>query len=476
MINREGLPTNWLQPRTSDLPEDMAYAVRADILNRNFRDLAESIGCPLVTGDQDFCVEGSAQYGASTTTYCRLTLPPDRFEIGDLLKITDGTRVWEFVVAYEDQIEITDTELIEGTAGTANYNAIQSSLIIIGFGKAGLLKFVSATNIALGANANALHGDDIRVSDTDATTLEEVSDDVYTEHEADGTHSVDIIDNDNMKTDTVLATLGCDNLIKNGNFEINDAADSSYWDAVGTGVLTPEELHVCGEFPDRDLKIVVTDNNSGAEQSIARCEKDIPLTMMCWVKGTADKEIKLILKTDTASAEKAITCAGTWEEAFVKFTPDDQCTVKAQILSNETGAQTFYVALVTVKFGNYVQKPERAAADVLYDAVHTAVFYIPTLCSAGADSIYAVWTPQRDIKLIRIDAYVHLDPATDDATIRLTDGSSDVDTDILIGNNSGANASTVQEYAAGAPLTLKVLQNTTTDGTECIIVIQYRMC
>ena len=109
-----------MEPRPSDLPLDEEYAVRADYMGANLRKMAEMIGTTFWKGVHYQCLEGSAHYGASDSTHCRLTIPSGYTELNDYLVIGDGTRIWRVKVTVADQIEFTKPERILNSMCRAN--------------------------------------------------------------------------------------------------------------------------------------------------------------------------------------------------------------------------------------------------------------------------------------------------------------------------------------------------------------------
>ena len=473
-LDRRGaMPYVW-QGRPADLPLDPTYAISDDKLNANWRQIMEAIGVVLLTGQM--CEEGTVTYGASTTTYCRLTLPDGFTEVNDWLHIGDGVRQWRVQVAVEREIEFSDADLIDGTAGTANYNTIQDDLMMWTLAKAKLTKKVTKNEISLGAFDDSLHGDDIRMSKTDATTVAAKANLLDVEHESDGTHSAEIIGNAELDKDDVLVTQGVINLLKNGAFHIGELDDDWGWTYTGgaTGATTKTTPP---EFPAYYNIISTSSPGDGIKQEIIGIEKDIPIRLSFYVRSlTSDKfNLKVSLYDGTGSETLEEEISNTWVLRHLTLTPVTQDGVYVQFELNSSGSGTdneFHLALVSVCFGDVHMRPERSPMDVLYDAIYEHTIYLDTLQCVG-DTVFADWDLLENIKVERIDAYARTAPNAD-VTIRLTNGSSNMDTTILNGQNKGEHGIS-GNYTRADTLQVKVLANSDSSGANCNVVITYRM-
>lgn len=478
ILDRRGQIPYVAEPRPKELPKDKEYAVRADKYNANLRKAFERMGVIMVLGSE--CSPTSVQYGATDADNFRATLPEDSTEVGDIIIVSEDAvnpRTWRFTIVYADEIEIADAQLVDGASGTSNYDTIQKSLIIWLVSKAGLRQWVSKNEILRGQFADALKADDLIMGVDDDTVLGTKVDWFDEEHRVDagheGEHKAGFLTNSMLDLDDVLKTQGASNIVKNGAFNINNAADISFWTAISATLTAP--AGVCGTFPYYMMKIAVTDADQGAYQDLIDLDVGEMITATFFAKGTNGKKIRAVLQTDTLDETLPITCTGSFVEYSLQFTPDNICSnPKIKFLSDETGAQDFYIAYVCVRWGNVRMKAERAASDVMYDAVHDMAFYMPDLAAAAADEIYASFVLEKNIKIISIYAYSRVAAATADATIRLSDGTNNVD--VVIANLANAgHVHSAQEYAKAATLTLTLLQNTTTNGDDVSVVIQYRI-
>lgn len=465
------------EPRPEDLPLDDEYAVRPDYYNANLRQLAEAIGCIMFTGVM--CEDGG-HYGASDATHCRLTLPDDFTEIGDILHIGDGSREWRVEITVENAIEFTDTNLVDGTSGGTDYDTIKDNLLLWCVAKTKLSKPVTKNEICLGNFADGLHADDIQRSAAHTDTIDTLFTSYEVQHNFapgtshDGTHKDSIIDNNHLVKSTVLRSQGSLNLVANGFFLVNGEPSSDYWEAIGGATLTPDETVTCSSFPKNYCQVDTTDVNQGLRQKVDDIEAGIPLKMSCYMKGAAGGEnVRLMMNTDSGSVHDDVELTTTWTRYDLTWdAPDDQCSFYARAMSLDTGASTFYIAMISVSFGDVPQYPERSPKDNVFDLAVPITAYIHTLVAAS-DIVVATWTPQNDIKILRVDAYATR--AVDaNCTIRLTDGADNVDTVILSGQCSGSNTAGTQEYDAGLPLQIQVPANAVSSGGLCTVVIQYR--
>jgi len=469
-LDRRGAMPHVWEGRPKDLPFDVAYAFTDDKLKANWRQLMEAIAQTLITGVM--CEEGSATYGYSTTTQCRLTLPDGYTELNDYLIIGDGSRVWRVKVSYANELTFGDLHLISGTSGTADYNTIQDNLRIVTLSKEKLGIIITKNEISLGAFADALHGDDIRISEAIATTIKDLYDDYYTEHESDGTHSDDIIGNSNLKKDDVLITQGFINHCRNGEFNINNAVSRDYW----TDILTPTVTPTAGSksaFPQWYAKIDTNALDEGIFQSLgAGYEPSVPVRKCFYAKGDAGGEvIKAILTTITETTTEEITLTTSWTKYYVDITPTNLTTFESRFVSNTGAAQTFYLAMITIANGDIHTLPEGSPNDKIYDIVLQDTFFVDDITGAG-DVVFAQFDLLRSIKILQVDIKC-LATVNGDVIIRITDGATDHDTTISNGNSTAQNT-TDQEYSKGATMQLKKMSNSATIGDGCNITIQYR--
>lgn len=467
---RDAMPYPW-QGRPADLPLDPTYALRADYLNANWRQIMEAIGVVLITGQM--CTEGSATYGSSTTTYCRLTLPEGYCELNDWLHIGDGSRQWRVQMTVENEIEFSDSDLIDGTAGTANYNAIQDDLMMWTLAKAKLTKLVTKNEIVTGDFSDGLHGDDIPVSQGSSDSIKDQLDDIYVEHESDGTHSAGVIGNSELDKDDVLISQGFVNRVRNGAFNLNDTECADYWTDIGTPSTTPTD-NGKSAYPHYDLQFTTNALGEGVYQNLLYgFEANVPIRMSFVAWGdSGGEEIKAQMYTgvETATSELEMTTDPT--TYYLTLTPTDISTLVVRFISNTASTITWHIALVTVCLGDIHTKPERSSGDVLYDAVLTQQLYVNDLKASGADKQYGQWVLERGIKILRADAYANTAPDAN-VTLRITDDATNYDVTVNNGANTGNNTAD-QEYAAGT-LKLKVLTNTASTGGACILTVQYRV-
>lgn len=470
-VDRRGaMPYGW-EGRDESLPLDPTYAVLDYMLNANWRQTFEAIGKVFITGIM--CTEGTVTYGASDSTHCRLTLPTGFTEVDDYLVIGDGSRIWRVQVAVENEIEFTATQRINGAAGSSNYDGIQSSLWMLTLSKDKLGVFITQHEISLGNFTDALDGDCIRVIHSNAQTIKTKLDLFDLEHESDGKHSDGIIENSMLDKENVLVTQGFVNKVTNSAFNINGVASKDYWDVVNGATLTAV-ANSCGVFPNFYLKTETAALNAGAKETLERFEfePDVPVRLVVYAKGAAGTEkIKVVLNTAGTSNETSeIELTDGWVPYYLTFTPDSACSFDVSFLSTVAGAQEFYIASVNIALGDVATLGERSPRDAMLDAVHEMTFYCHDPLTTGQ---FAAFVLEKNIKILRVDAYVRVDPATDDVVVRISDGSTDYDITIAIAANSGNNAAD-QEYDKGETITVEILANSAIDATCLTLVVQYR--
>lgn len=473
MLDRRNMFPHWWLGRPEDLPRDPNFRVRSDYLNANLRAVAEAIGTVLITGD--LCTEGNIHYGASITTECRLTLPDDYTEVGDILMVADATRQWRIpAIAYENEIFFSDTHLIAGSSGGNDYNTIQNNLIMWTLSKTKIQKTVTKNEIVLGDFADGLHADDIQLENGDSTTIKAKLDLFDVEHESNGVHSDGIIKNDTLDKDDVLKTQGFVNRARNGAFNINGVASREYWDDVITPVVTPTDNGKTA-FPRFSLQVATNANSEGIAHSVlGAVEAFKPNRVECYLWGdSGGEQVRIQIYDGIVSAFSDITLTTSKTLYTLDLTPEDTTTLIFRAISNTGAAQTWHIALVNIALGDIHTEPERGAEDILYDACDVMNFFVSSLVYAANQTIIK-FTPQHAIKILRMDAYAITAVGGANAIVRLTDGSNDSDVQINVAANQGTS-SPDQEYAAGVELELLVVGNAAVNaGGEINIALSYR--
>lgn len=474
MLDRRNMFPHWWQGRPEDLPRDPNFRVRSDYLNANLRAVAEAIGVVLITGD--LCTEGNFHYGTSTTTECRLTLPDDYTEVGDILMVADATRQWRIpAIAYENEIFFSDTHLIAGSSSGNDYNTIQNNLIMWTLSKTKITKTVTKNEIVLDSFPDGLHADDMQLAEGDATNLKTKVELIDVEHESNGVHSVGIIKNDTLDKADVLSSQGFINRVKNSDFVINDAASRDYWLDVLTPVVTPTS-NPCDSFPDFFCQVDTNQLDEGIRQLLKGFETDQPVTCVFWAKGNAGGEqIKVRLDTAVVSSTQQITLTTTWTKYTIALTPDSQCVFYVNFLADTGSSITWMIAKVSVYMGDIKIIPEPNPQNAVLDAVMTKTFYAQTTIYTP-DQIIAQWTLERACKILNAKAYLitAVGGIGGDLDVRLTDGVTDYDTTVVTGNNDGEQTAD-QEYPAGSTMEVKIIGNgNRNNGLDLTIVFQYR--
>lgn len=474
MLDRRNLFPYWWQGRPEDLPRDPNYRVRSDYLNSNANVIASAIGIVLITGD--LCTEGNIHYGSSITTECRLTLPDDYTEVGDILMVADATRQWRIpAIAYENEIYFNDTHLVAGSIGGNDYNTIQNNLMMWTLSKTKIIKTVTKNEIVLGSFADGLHADDMQLSQSDATNLKTKVELIDVEHESNGVHSVGIIKNDTLDKSDVLASQGFINRVKNSDFVINDAASRDYWLDVLTPVVTPTSS-ACDVFPDFFCQVATNQLDEGIRQLLKEFETDQPVTCVFWAKGNAGGEqIKVRLDTAVVSSSQQITLTTTWTKYTIALTPDSQCSFYVNFLADTGSSITWMIAKISVYMGDVKIIPEPNPQNAVLDAVMTKTFFAQTTVY-GANQIIAKWTLERACKILNAKVYLITAVAGigGDLVVRLTDGITDYDTTVVTTSDEGEQTSD-QEYPASSNMEVIIVGNANrNNGVDLTIVFQYR--
>jgi|GEM_PF-6114938 len=467
---KEVLPFTF-EPRPKDLPLDMEYAVRGDYMGATLRKIVEMIGKTFWLGTHYQCLEGSAHYGTSDSTHCRLTIPSGYTELNDYLVIGDGTRIWRVQVTVANQIEFTDTNLISGDSGTANYDEIKESLTFMTLSKTKIATYITKNEIALGTHTDALHGDDIRISDAIATTIKDLYDAFDLEHEANGKHSNGIIENSMLDKTDVMITQGFVHKETNGAFNINDEASVDFWEAIDSPDKFQAALNLSSDFPAFEMEIETTGIGKGAKQLLIGCEKDYPLRLSFWAKGNAGgEEIMVRLYAGMISEEMPITLTADWVIYYLTFTPITWSNVYVSFTALVDATINWRTALVSIASGDIHTKPEKNAKDSIYDAIHTMTFFCADPLTAGQFAGFAL---EKNIKILRADAYVRTAPNVAAKIIRISDGATNYDINIADGANSGSNTND-QEYAKAAAMTVSAIDSAATNAANMTLVVQYR--
>jgi hypothetical protein len=448
MPDRLDFVPNAFENRPNVAASGPQYATDATKVMENYAALAEGIGCVLIDGRD--CDEGTVHYGSSDSTHCRITVPDDRLEVGDILILGEGSRVWQFELVYDREIEIEDADLIAGTAGTNNYDTIKDSLHVWVIAKDKISKTVTKDLIQLskvtgGKSGTALTAADLQISETDTDKvgirLEELETDFGVDHNADGTHKDDVLDQDNFLEDGLYQN-GFQSAVKNGFFRnYNPGASSPYypdaWDAKGS----PSAAQYGGSFVHGGSwwQISAASSGDGIEQTIdeffAYAEE---FDFECWVRGTtASGSLTVEIYDGVTSTTQNQTVGTTWTRVKVHHTLDASATeVTVRVYSEEAGAWIFRVARCVGTWGNVRKLLHEDVVGQIPAVKRTITFFI-------ASGDHAAWTTKAQIRMpsdrawriTDMSAYALTQPAGGNQLIRIYDGA----TIIYVQINNGAN-------------------------------------
>jgi hypothetical protein len=142
---RNGFVNKAIAVNESDIEVENRKLISEAIVLENYDKLSRAIGNVQIIGTD--CTDDT-----STTILCKLVTPTDHLEIGDVVVIGEGganLRVWYVQVAIADKLSFSDANLINGSAGINNYDAIKNDLMIWIISKAKLYNFITKNQIFL---------------------------------------------------------------------------------------------------------------------------------------------------------------------------------------------------------------------------------------------------------------------------------------------------------------------------------------
>jgi hypothetical protein len=154
-----------------DLPEaDVSPADRKllseSVILSNFNKLCKAIGTIQVIGAD--CTDNT-----STSTECKLILPADQIEVGDVVVVGEGgtnLRIWYIEITGNDNLAFTDADLINGADSIADYDTIKNDLMIWVIGKSKLFNFITKNQLLLNRTDKGINDNVIPSSTTFLTT------------------------------------------------------------------------------------------------------------------------------------------------------------------------------------------------------------------------------------------------------------------------------------------------------------------
>jgi hypothetical protein len=483
-------PANDPQPDTPQAQFDHGpYVFDAERFNTEIvQALAESIGVTFVRGKD--CVDNG-----STTTVCNFMTPTDRIEVGDVMIWGDGSRQWRKVITVKDTVSFSDSDLTGGSPGSNNYNTILSTIRGVVIAKPLTTTPITKNEIVLGNFAAGLNGANIRRVQAAVTTIDEaieaIEDDFYAseglsgQHADNGVHSDGFLTNLMLDKDDVLKTQGFRNILKNAFFRKWTAGTSSppdHYVAVGVGAADITRQGGTSGYPYFcRIDVGISELGYGMKQSLANslCGlNEAPyLTMRGWIRrisgGTA---LRLKLEGSVAGTTD-ITISDIWTRFDLTSTVDAAgicpASVVASWLCNSANATIFELAGWEVLYGDVAiieQEDDHSQHAEMYEAVS---FYVATPATAGNK---AKWTPQEDIVIRRIDAFV-ITPESGGAgayvRYTLTDGTSPIYAEISNEASQG-NWTGNQKYASGVELTFSTIIGFGANQALASIQIQYQ--
>jgi len=395
MPDRPKLVPNEHTNRPSVGESGAQYATDATKVMENYRALAEAIGSVLIDG-QD-CDEGTVHYGSSDSTHCRITAPDDRLEVGDILILGEGPRVWQFELEYDREIEIEDADLIDGTAGTSNYDTIKDSLHIWVVAKDKITKTVTKDLIQLskvtgGKSGTAFTAADIQISEADTDKvgdrLEELETDFGVEHDADGTHSDGKLTEDVFTEDACIKN-GFYNALFNGFFHlyryhVSDDVLPDGWTLKGSpsayGILS-----TTGVYGAAAWRITASANGDGMKRQEGAIPNATYFIAEVYLKApTGSASLTIDIYDGTTSTSKNQTVGTDWTALRVRHELTAGATyVQVRIYSAESGAQIFDVSHAVGMWGNFAKDVDEDARTRAVAIPQMLTFHIATVNDAS---------------------------------------------------------------------------------------------
>ncbi|MCP4541575.1 MAG: hypothetical protein GY832_30965 [Chloroflexi bacterium] len=267
----------------------------------------------------------------SIASECRLTVQTAAgngglVRAGDEFIVSDGTGWWRGQATGADDIRFSASDRIQGT-DPADFSTGGFIDSLEGEVNLPAVKYIGVNEVATGNHPNALNGDDIPTSKTDATSLATKTADLDTRMsvsiDAGGALETDAVTLDTLAADT-LATEGFEMLISNGGFEIWDKGTSAWaagWEAwnacVMTQSLTPKSGAYCAQLD-------FTSSSQGAmcyiRDPTAHAGKDITTTS--WIKlASGTGQVRMVMWTGSGwVAGATVTATSSWQQISVTGT------------------------------------------------------------------------------------------------------------------------------------------------------------
>jgi len=141
----------------SEVPEAEQKLISEAITINNFNKVCRAIGAVQIIGTD--CVDDT-----STTILCKLLIPADQLEVGDIVIIGEGganKRQWHKEIAVNDKLQFDDNDLIVGDTGFTNYNTIKDDLMLWIIAKSKIPKIITAAEILLTRGDKGLNDSNI---------------------------------------------------------------------------------------------------------------------------------------------------------------------------------------------------------------------------------------------------------------------------------------------------------------------------
>jgi hypothetical protein len=352
---RDDIYTYDLSAKNLTAGEGSNAAKRVDgaFFDANYDDINNALGVRASWG-ADWTDNGStAAQGIYTT-------PTGLFDEEHYVVVSDGTNVWLTQMNADDDLRLSDSEIVNGGAGPADYSssAFIDSLHawVVKTTKAGII--VDSTMIVLDEDApNALTGESIKRAagdssdlDADLTTVETA---FAAEHNAStGAHDDNFISASMLDDDEVFSAKGFVNEIDNGDFSRwpqgpNNPAGSEGWYDYNADSIEQETTHT--KFGGYAMKVSTSGANRGVYYEVKNAERFAGRTLSVngWFKQSAAGKVLIRIEDNAGNTEgDALTLSGSYQRAYCTRTIDSGCTdgdLKVYFVSTDATSPDFYL-------------------------------------------------------------------------------------------------------------------------------------
>lgn len=442
---RTGYATHSFSPGTD---------AKASEVNENLAAVADGLYARIRGAD---CTDGNTN-GVSITTQCNLTLPDDRAEVDDEVQIGDGSREWRTTVFADREVSFSDSDLVKGTAGTANYNTIKDSLEIKVVAMAKTEKQIVKQNIQLapvsdGKSGSALTGEDLRVSETDATTLKKIADSFAVEHDKDnGLHNPEIIDAPNIKEECFEDETWLNEILNAYFLSFSGGASAipDCWEEQGT----PSGYSLAQDLANdawNTLSITVDALQEGIRQDIEAFRKGENCALSVELKAVGSDQSLTILIDDGVGSSSLNQSIGTTDyvRMSVLRTLDASATQCRTIIRSEESSGTFKIRRPSLVWGDL----RKDVAEDVESRIARQLEHMESYCPDASLTNFDRMVLTEAIVVRKLDAYAITAPTGDYVRFTFSDGSTEIYVEVANGQNYGTPWAGRQKYSSGATLT-----------------------